>query len=124
MPKGANESKPSSEFAVTTTHECFIFLKPLSTRLDKTGQSALFPILDSLVDQPDMDRDVVFDMSAVTYVNGPTLRRLADVSFEMKGQGRTLKLLVPEENKKVHRVLEVIGFGQFCEIIGTTAEME
>jgi anti-anti-sigma factor len=60
---------------------------------------------------------MVLDMAQVRYISSSGLRTMADVLTKNKEQGGDLKLVAL--NRKVQRVLRIIGFDKFFSIYDT-----
>lgn len=60
---------------------------------------------------------IVLDMASVVYISSAGLRTLADVVTKNREQGGDLKLVAL--NRKVLRVLRIIGFDKFFSLYDT-----
>ena len=63
---------------------------------------------------------MVLDMAKVRYIGSAGLRTMADVLTKNKDQGGDLKLVAL--NRKVERVMRIIGFDKFFSIYDTLEE--
>ena len=63
---------------------------------------------------------MVLDMAEVNYISSAGLRTLADVVTKNREAGGDLKLVVV--NRKVMRVLRIIGFDRFFTLYDTIEE--
>ncbi len=84
----------------------------LEGRIDTQGAVDLDLALQSAVS--DGEHKMILDMADVRYINSSGLRTMADVLTKNKEAGGDLKLAAL--NRKVLRVLRIIGFDKFFSI--------
>ena len=84
-------------------------------RIDTQGAVDLDLALQAAVSEG--KHKIALDMAAVRYIGSAGLRTLADVLTKNKKEGGDLKLVAL--NRKVLRVLRIIGFDKFFSIYDT-----
>jgi anti-anti-sigma factor len=63
--------------------------------------------LRAVLDDLGLDKQVVIDMSAVSFIDSSVLSALVDHSLRIEGSGKTLRITKP--SRRVSRVLEITG---------------
>ncbi len=89
----------------------------LEGRVDTQGAVDLDLVLQAAVQSG--KSKMVLDMSELRYMSSAGLRILADVLTQNKELGGDLKLAAL--NKKIKRVLQIVGFDKFFSIYETTS---
>jgi anti-anti-sigma factor len=87
----------------------------LEGRIDTPGAVDMDLALQAAV--ADGQYKMVLDMARVRYIGSAGLRTMADVLSKNKDQGGDLKLVAL--NRKVERVMRIIGFDKFFSIYDT-----
>lgn len=90
----------------------------LDGRIDTAGAVDMDLALQSAA--ADGKHKMVLDMAQVRYIGSAGLRTMADVLTKNKEAGGDLKLV--SLNRKVQRVLRIIGFDKFFSIYDTLEE--
>jgi anti-sigma B factor antagonist len=90
----------------------------LEGRIDTQGAVDMDLALQAAV--LDGQHKMALDMAGVRYIGSAGLRTMADVLTKNKEAGGDLKLVAP--NRKVTRVLRIIGFDKFFSIYDTLEE--
>jgi len=94
---------------ITQRVEKGVSVYTLEGRIDTQGAYDLEQALQAAVAEG--KHKMVLDMAAVSYISSAGLRTLADVVTRNREQGGDLKLVAL--NRKVLRVLRIIGFDKF-----------
>ena len=90
----------------------------LEGRIDTAGAVDMDLALQSAA--ADGKHKMILDMAQVRYIGSAGLRTMADVLTKNKEAGGDLKLV--SLNRKVQRVLRIIGFDKFFSIYDTLEE--
>ena len=90
----------------------------LEGRVDTQGAVDMDMALNAAVEGG--KNKMVLDMAGVNYISSAGLRTLADVVTKNRGAGGDLKLVAV--NRKVLRVLRIIGFDRFFSTYDTVDE--
>ena len=90
----------------------------LEGRIDTAGAVDMDLALQAAVAEG--QHKMVLDMAKVRYIGSAGLRTMADVLTKNKEQGGDLKLVAL--NRKVARVIRIIGFDKFFSIYDTLEE--
>lgn len=90
----------------------------LEGRIDTSGAVDMDLALQAAVAEG--QHKIVLDMAKVRYIGSAGLRTMADVLTKNKEQGGDLKLVAL--NRKVARVIRIIGFDRFFSIYDTLEE--
>jgi anti-anti-sigma factor len=100
---------------ITERDESGITVFVLKGRIDTQGAADMDLALQAAVSEG--KHKMVLDLAEVRYISSAGLRTLADVLTRNKEQGGDLKLAAL--NRKVLRVLRIIGFDKFFSIYDT-----
>jgi anti-sigma B factor antagonist len=87
----------------------------LEGRIDSSGASEMDSALQQAI--AGGKRNMVLDMSEVSYINSAGLRTLADVLTQNRAKDGDLLLVAL--NPKVERVFKIIGFDKFFDIFNS-----
>ncbi len=90
----------------------------LEGRVDTQGAADMDTALEAAVSEG--KNKMVLDMAEVNYISSAGLRTLADVVTRNREAGGDLKLVAV--NRKVLRVLRIIGFDRFFTLYDTVEE--
>lgn len=100
---------------ITERKEKDVYVFAVEGRIDTQGALELNQALQSAVSEDKFK--IVLDMTEVQYISSAGLRTLADVLTKNKEKGGDLKLVAL--NRKVMRVLRIIGFDRFFSTYDT-----
>jgi anti-anti-sigma factor len=103
---------------ITEREEKGISVFTLEGRIDSQGAVSLDETLQAAVSAG--KHKMVLDMAEVNYISSAGLRTLADVSTKNTAKGGDLKLVALQ--RKVLRVLRIIGFDKLFAIYDTVKE--
>ncbi len=90
----------------------------LEGRVDTQGAADMDTALEAAVSEG--KNKMVLDMAEVNYISSAGLRTLADIVTRNREAGGDLKLVAV--NRKVLRVLRIIGFDRFFTLYDTVEE--
>ncbi len=100
---------------ITTSERNGIYVFALGGRIDTLNAVEVDRVLRGAVLKG--KRDVVLDMTDVSYINSSGSRTLADVLNKVRARGGDLKLAVL--NQKVMHVFQIIGFDKVFSFYDT-----
>jgi anti-anti-sigma factor len=103
---------------ITQRDENGVTVFVLKGRVDTQGAEEMDQALQAAV--AGGQHKMVLDMGQVSYISSAGLRTLADIVTQNREAGGDLKLVAL--NRKVLRVLRIIGFDRFFSIHDTTEE--
>jgi anti-sigma B factor antagonist len=103
---------------ITERDQNGVTLFTLEGRVDTQGAVDLDLALQAAVSGG--KNKMVLDMAEVSYISSAGLRTLADIVTKNREAGGDLKLVAL--NRKVLRVLRIIGFDRFFAVYNSTAE--
>jgi anti-anti-sigma factor len=112
------DAKEVSRMDIIERDESGVAVFVLDGRIDTAGAVDMDLALQSAA--ADGKHKMVLDMAQVRYIGSAGLRTMADVLTKNKEAGGDLKLV--SLNRKVQRVLRIIGFDKFFSIYDTLEE--
>jgi anti-anti-sigma factor len=116
--EGASHRKEARMVEITERDENDITVFVIAGRIDTPGAVDMDLALQAAASEG--KNKMVLDMAGVRYIGSAGLRTMADVLTKNKEEGGDLKLVAL--NRKVQRVLHIIGFDKFFSIYDTLDE--